>query len=157
MEARAVLSQLEQVRMMDPQVALVLLHLCGGFCKLAHLARSTPPSLSSEALKSFDDDILRAFSQCMGVDISNIAWDQAQLSLSRGGLGLWSLSHHSSAAFISSLCLSGSGLHLSHHLAQAVEIFNGLVSLQDAVSVVSPHTANLTEIVSWMTMTSTYC
>ena len=39
MEARALLSQLERVGMIDPQVALVLLHLCGGFCKLAHLAQ----------------------------------------------------------------------------------------------------------------------
>ena len=38
MEARALLSQLEQVGMIDPQVALVLLRLCGGFCKLVHLA-----------------------------------------------------------------------------------------------------------------------
>ena len=44
MEARALLSQLEQVGMMDPQVALVL-QLCGGFCKLEHLPRSTPSSL----------------------------------------------------------------------------------------------------------------
>ena len=34
--ARAHVSQLEQVGMLDPQVALVLLHLCGGFCKLLH-------------------------------------------------------------------------------------------------------------------------
>ena len=73
----------------------------------------------------------------MGVDASKIAWDQAQLSLRRGGLGLWSLSCHSLAAFISSLCSSCSGLHLYHHLAQTVQIFNCLVSQQDAVSVES--------------------
>ena len=50
MEASALLSQIEQVGVLDPQVALVLLRLCGGFCKLVHLARSTPPSLSSQAL-----------------------------------------------------------------------------------------------------------
>ena len=49
------------------------------------------------------------FCQCIGVDTSDAAWQQAQLSLSR----FWSLSHHSSAAFISSLCSSGFGLHSS--------------------------------------------
>ena len=38
MEARALLSKLEQVGVLDPQVALVLLCLCGGFSKLVHLA-----------------------------------------------------------------------------------------------------------------------
>ena len=78
MEVRVLLSQLEQVGMMDPQVAMIPLYLCGGFCKLVHLARSTPPSLSSKAL---NDDIHRAFRQCSAVNTSNNAWEQAQLSL----------------------------------------------------------------------------
>ncbi|KAL5481830.1 hypothetical protein EMCRGX_G022082 [Ephydatia muelleri] len=42
-----------------------------------------------KAFNLFDDDIHRAFNLC---NTSNIAWEQAQLSLSRGGLGLRSLS-----------------------------------------------------------------
>ena len=137
MEARALLSQLEQVGVLDPPVALVLLRLFGGFCKLIHLARSTPPSLSSQALSLFDDDIRRVFSECTGVDTSNTAWEQAQLSPSRGGLGLWSLSHHSSAAFISSICSSGFGSKSVHHLSQAVEVFNNLVFPVEAINVES--------------------
>ena len=56
----------------------------------------------------------RLFCQCTGVDISDFAWQQAQLSLSRGGLGLRSLVHHSSAAFIASVCSSGFGSSLIH-------------------------------------------
>ena len=67
----------------------------------------------------------------------NAAWQQAQLSLNRGGLGFQSLSHHSTAAFISFICSSGFGLHSSHHLSQAVEFFNSLVSPADAVSIES--------------------
>ncbi|KAL5479845.1 hypothetical protein EMCRGX_G023434 [Ephydatia muelleri] len=137
MEARALLSQLEQVGVLDPQVALVLLRLCGGFCKLVHLARSTPPSLSSQALSLFDNDIRRVFSECTGVDTSDTAWKQAQLSLSRGGLGLRSLSHHSSAAYISSICSSGFGSKSVHHLSQAVEVFNNLVFPVEAINVES--------------------
>ena len=58
------------------------------------------------------------FCQCTGVDISDFAWQQAQLSLSRGGLGLRSLVHHSSAAFITTVCSSGFGPSLIHHLSK---------------------------------------
>ena len=109
----------------------------GGFCKLVHLARSTPPSLSSQALSLFDNDIRRVFSECTGVDTSDTAWKQAQLSLSRGGLGLRSLSHHSSAAYISSICSSGFGSKSVHHLSQAVEVFNNLVFPVEAINVES--------------------
>ena len=39
------LSKLVEVATIDPQVALILLRVCGSFCKLVHLARATPPSL----------------------------------------------------------------------------------------------------------------
>eukprot|EP00731_Ephydatia_muelleri_P001362 Em0001g1362a len=53
-EALKLLSRLVEVGTSDPQVALILLHLCGSYCKLIHLARATPPSLVSEALQLFD-------------------------------------------------------------------------------------------------------
>ena len=78
-----------------------------------------------------------SFCQCIGIDTSDTAWQLALLSPSRGGLGFRSLSCHSSAVFISSLCSSGFGMHSSPHLSQAVEIFNSLVSPADVVSVES--------------------
>ena len=83
------------------------------------------------------------FCRCIGVDMSDTAWQQAQLSPSRGGLGFRSLSRHSSAAFISSLCSSGFGLQSSQHLSQAIETFNSLVSPVDAVSVESLLTSSV--------------
>eukprot|EP00731_Ephydatia_muelleri_P017587 Em0010g685a len=53
-EALKLLSRLVEVGASDPQVALILLRLCGSYCKLIHLARATPPSLVSEALQLFD-------------------------------------------------------------------------------------------------------
>ena len=50
---------------------------------------------------------------------------QAQLSLSRGGLGLRSLPHHAPAAYIASLCFSGLG-NSYVHLLQAIEMFSSL-------------------------------
>eukprot|EP00731_Ephydatia_muelleri_P038287 Em0707g1a len=45
-KAVKLLSQLVTVGSLDPQVALLLLRQCAGYCKLVHLARSTPPPLS---------------------------------------------------------------------------------------------------------------
>ncbi|KAL5492004.1 hypothetical protein EMCRGX_G017390 [Ephydatia muelleri] len=53
-EALKLLSRLVEVGASDPQVALILLRLCGSYCKLIHLARATPPSLVSEALQLFN-------------------------------------------------------------------------------------------------------
>ena len=126
-KAKVLLSQLEEVGIVDPpQIALILLHLCGAFCKLVHPARATPSTLTTKAFGLIDDDICKSF--CLFCWCRYVRYRLDQLSLSRGGLGFWSLSRHSSAAFISSLCSSGSGLHLSHHLSQAAEILNSLVS-----------------------------
>ena len=38
----ALLSTLEEIGSIDPQVALALLRLCSGFCKLIHIATVTP-------------------------------------------------------------------------------------------------------------------
>ena len=144
-KAKILLSLLEEVGIVDPQVALILLSLCKAFCKLVHLARATPSTLTSKVFALIDDDIRMTFCQCIGVDMSDTAWQQAQLSPSRGGLGFRSLSRHSSAAFISSLCSSGFGLQSSHHLSQAIETFNSLVSPADAVSVESLLTSSVSQ------------
>ncbi|KAL5496966.1 hypothetical protein EMCRGX_G013347 [Ephydatia muelleri] len=47
---------------------------------MVHLARSTPPSLVTEALDIFDLDIRRCFTEYTSIDVSNVAWQQAQLS-----------------------------------------------------------------------------
>ena len=123
----------------DRQVALLLLRQCSGYCKLVHLARSTPPppppppALIGEALQFFDDDVRRCFSECTAIDTPNVAWQQAQLSLSRGGLGLRSLSEHNSAAYISSLSASGVCSSSCKHLAESIKDFNELVSSDDAL------------------------
>eukprot|EP00731_Ephydatia_muelleri_P012478 Em0006g1372a len=90
-----------------------------------------------QPLSMIDIVAVKVFSECTGVDTSDTAWKQAQLSLSRGGLGLRSLSHHSSAAYISSICSSGFGSKSVHHLSQAVEVFNNLVFPVEAINVES--------------------
>ena len=61
---------LEDVGPVDPQVALLLLRQCISFCKMVHLARSTPPYLMADALQMFDNDIYDAFAECTALGIS---------------------------------------------------------------------------------------
>ena len=129
------LSRLVDVGASDPQVALTLLRLCGSYCKLIHLARATPPSLVSEALELFDVEVRQCFAQSIAVEVTDRAWQQAQLNLSHGGLGLRSVSHHYSAAYIASFCASGFGDAQNPHLFHAVDFFNTLVSPSEVISV----------------------
>eukprot|EP00731_Ephydatia_muelleri_P001661 Em0001g1661a len=68
------------------------------------LVKSTPKWLSYSSgfvvVTLFDQDVQKCFTSCTGVHPSIAAWKQAQLSLSRGGLGLRSLSHHAPAALL---------------------------------------------------------
>ena len=51
-ESRRLLSGLVDVAAVDLQVAVTLLHMCGSFCRMVHIAGVTPPSLASDALSS---------------------------------------------------------------------------------------------------------
>ena len=81
----------------------------------------------------FDLDIRRCFTECTSVDVSDVAWQQAQLSPSRGGLGLRSLLHHSSACFIASIGHSGIALGENHHLKQSIDEFNDVIADTEAI------------------------
>ena len=133
-KAQGLLHMLEDVGSVDPQVALLLLHQCGSFCKMVHLARSTPPSLMADAMQMFDNDIHHAFAECIAVDAFGNSWQQAKLSFSRGGLGLRSLSHHSAAAYISSVSASEQCTVSMSHLFTSVNLFNALIPPADAIT-----------------------
>ncbi|KAL5486987.1 hypothetical protein EMCRGX_G019537 [Ephydatia muelleri] len=93
------------------------------------------PSLVSEALQLFDVEVRQCFAQSIAVEVTDRAWQQAQLNLSHGGLGLRSVSHHSSAAYIASLCASGFGDAQNSHLSHTVDLFKKLVSPSEVISV----------------------
>ena len=81
----------------------------------------------------FDNDIHHAFAECTAVDTFGNSWQQAQLSLCRGGLGLRNLSHHSAAAYISSVSASEQCSVSMSHLFTSVNLFNALISPADAI------------------------
>ena len=121
----------------DLQVAVTLLRMCGSFCRMVHIARVTPPSLASDALRSFDEEVQQCFALCTAIEFPNGAWCQAQLGLKFGGLGLHPVLHHAAAAFIASLSSSSFGSADSIYLQQAVVAFNSKVSLLNTISVIS--------------------
>ena len=142
-DAAKLLSQLAEVGTEDPQVAFLLLRQCAAFCKLVHLARSTPPSYIADGLALFDKDVHQCFSECTALDTSDIDWMQAQLSLSRGGLGLRSLACHSVAAYLASLSSLGFDKSFNLHLSESVALFNELVPAADSITEEVLATSNL--------------
>ena len=68
-KAKVLFTALVEVAEAGLYVAVSLLRICGSYCKLVHLARTTPPSLSFESLKFFDGEVRRCFSTCIAADI----------------------------------------------------------------------------------------
>ena len=67
-EAMKLLSRLVEVEASDPQMALILLRLCGSYCKLIHLARVTSPSVVSEL---FGVEVKQCFVQSIAVEATD--------------------------------------------------------------------------------------
>ena len=98
-EPRRLLSGLVDVAAVDLQVAVTLLCMCGSFCRMVHIARVTPPSLASDALSSFDEEV----KQCAQPSMLPMT-PGARHSLDQNlGFRPSLLSHYAAAAFIASL------------------------------------------------------
>ena len=133
-EASKLLQQLEAVGSIDHQVALLLLRQCGSYCRLVHLSRNTPTPLVKEVFALFDDRVQQCFSECTVVDASASTWQQAQLCLKRGGLGLRRLSCHSPAAYIASFQSSGLSPSSGKYLSSSVDLYSSLGDPQDSLT-----------------------
>ena len=129
------------------------------FCKLVHITRTPPPNLSSESLRAFDGETRSCFSACLAADVTDATWQQAQLSLSFGGLGLCSLALHSSSAFLASFSASGVG---NTNNLQSLITFNSQVSHSDVVTIESvladqPHQRSLSQKLDRHLFESLWC
>ena len=113
---------------LDPQIGLLLLRHCASYCKLVHLARSTSPSLVSEGLGLFNEEVRDG---CFRL------WLQVQLSLSKGGLGLCKLALHCSAVYLASIIKAGCADPRGGFTLQAIATYNSLVLHARSVSVES--------------------
>ena len=106
----------------DPQAALHLLRTCASFSKFVYVARTTPPDLVRQSLAQCDDDVRDSFATLAALQLSDRAWCQAQLSLSKGGLGLRSVAEHCAVAYICSHIRALPDI-VSSHLGNAVNMF----------------------------------
>ena len=129
----------------NPQVALALLRKCAAFCKMSHISRVKPPTLIKPSLSLFDDSIHHCFTECLALNLSpqSCGWKQADLSLSRGGLGLRSVAVHSTAAYLGSISSSSPDLVSSHYVIDAINLFTLQVSAEDTLSIPLPMKSHL--------------
>eukprot|EP00959_Pyramimonas_sp_CCMP1952_P347678 7282685-Pyramimonas_sp.AAC.1 len=68
------------------------------FGKLGYSARVVPPTAHSDSLMAMDDAVRACLEQLSGCSPSDASWQQAQLKLNKGGLGLRSAASHVAAA-----------------------------------------------------------
>ena len=87
----------------NPQVQLCLLRSCLLLPKLMYTLRTCKPASLLEAYKRFDAIQMAALEDILSSSISSLAWRQATLPVSMGGLGLRSATSHATAAYLSSL------------------------------------------------------
>jgi len=111
------------VELGDPQAALHLLRTCASFSKFVYLARTTPPTLVQQALVACDEETREAFASLSALQVSQRAWAQCKLSLSRGGLGLRSMAEHCAAAYVTSHIATLPDT-VTDHLVSAVDMLN---------------------------------
>jgi hypothetical protein len=90
----------------DPQVSLHLLRSCAGFCKIAHIIRTTPRGLIEDGLRAFDDSVMVCLESCASLSLDGPSRNQARLGVDQTGLGLRSTFEHADAAFIPSVAFA---------------------------------------------------
>ena len=54
----------------DPQIAVALLSMCTGACRVTHLMKVVPPQLTVPALNLLDGAMFVAFERSVGISVS---------------------------------------------------------------------------------------
>ena len=92
--------------MEDAQSEYVLLRSCLSIPKIMFTLRTTDPLHHQDLWQNFDNLTRDSLSKILGVPVNNCQWSQAQLPVSKGGLGLRAAVDHAPAAYITSLLSS---------------------------------------------------
>ncbi len=144
-----------------PRQALEILRVCGGTCRLIHLAQAVPEQEWPETLsKTFHEEVLFTLDYVVGARLSAQARQQAQLPNDAGGLGLIHPDDVRSAARLSMLLNAGEDIlrlrndpqQLQCDIGQAVQDFHRQKGQVNALAVPKPQrylqkvlTAQITE------------
>jgi hypothetical protein len=87
----------------DRHSALFLLKYCFAMLKLTYFLRSAPCFLKPAILERYDTIIRNALVKILNVQLSEEAWNQATLPVSKGGLGIRPASEVALAGYLSSV------------------------------------------------------
>ena len=88
---------------------------------MVHSMRSTPPSLHTEALRKFDEEVRSTFCAITGLMPDPASWNQACRGTAHAGLGLRQSALHAPAAYIAPTAASRAlsvGLDAAYSLGQ---------------------------------------
>ena len=143
-KAKVLLEHLPKLE--DPKVALRLLRLCGGYCKLVHSMRMTPPQQQLGALQGFDQDVRDSFCAITGLLPNDPSWDQACQSFHHAGLGLRKTALHAPEAYVASVvssCLLGYALD-RHYTLNTDDVSSNWCLALAAVNTLLPGDKQLT-------------
>ena len=92
--------------MQDAQSEFVLLRSCLSIPKIMFTLRTTDPTDHQILWQYFDDITREALTRILGIPVNDCQWRQAQLPVSKGGLGLRAALDHAPAAYVTSLLAS---------------------------------------------------
>ena len=99
-KARTCLEELKDLG--DSHAAYKILSNCLGSCKMMYAMRTTRSDWAQEVCGKYDALVRETAESMLGTPLQDLAWEQASLSTSGGGLGLRSSSAHAPAAFVAS-------------------------------------------------------
>ncbi len=131
--------------LLGPQVALLLLRMCSGTTKVAHVLRCLAPDLTADMCAEVDASVRETLLRVMDVQqLSSTQWQQAELPLSQAGLGLTASSLVKEAAYLATVStisarpelLQGCGpLQLDDRVTSAIQTYNALVTPSEKLDV----------------------
>ena len=82
--------------------ALYLLRHCASFCKVVHLARTSPFNYIEGLMEGFDSKQKATLEKITGSMLTGEEWAQAQIRVRDGGFGLRSAVEHAHVAYLAS-------------------------------------------------------
>ena len=87
----------------DGQTGLLLLRNYASYCRCVQMMRTVPPHLITSIARVFDGKQRKCLEDILHTSLPVAAWQQAQLGVRLGGLGLRSVEAHAEAAFVGCL------------------------------------------------------
>ena len=103
---------ISRLKEIDNHEALFLLRHCFAIPKVTYYLRSAPCFLVPSILEDFDQVLKTGVIEILNVSLSEMAYNQVTLPISKGGLGLRSAKEIAISGYLSSVCATISAVNL---------------------------------------------